>query len=463
MSDCLTKGFRNQLTRTMESVLTRAVFEIMKIFENSLHNHQMELAQKGEEIAQLQIKLQKMEIKLVDSECGGDRGAEMRKTQMTELLREPEGTLNVSGQTSDVPEIDFVVPADWCTPLGYEAVTKQDEAVCPSVRLRSLHIPLWQLPVEQEVVNCDVESYQQTEGIRRSRRGSLLKERVKHTQDGSSPMRDRGTRRPPVRNDMKKLLQNIKHEHLTAASLRRGGGNSTGKEKENTLKSKREERKIPATESKSTEQETVGESSEKRYSCKFCKRVFDTQFGRSMHIRSHKKCRGCKKEFPYPSILVRHKPYCEKLKKLLAKEAESTKPPKSQSCVEEKPAALSKQQVIVQKESTPSASTHNESSLQKNGPAKKHPCVHCNKKFNSHCKMKEHVRVHTGEKPFPCIMCPKKFRINQSLKLHIMRMHTDQGNSSETNGRLARTVPSGDLISPIEDTSQAVDHNKVER
>ncbi|XP_070818024.1 zinc finger protein 846-like [Chaetodon trifascialis] len=456
MSDCLTKEFRDQLTRTMESVLTRAVFEIMKIFENSLHNHQLELAQKGEEIAQLQIKLQKTEIKLMDSECGGDGGAEMRETQMPELLREPEDTLNVSGQTSDVPEIDFVVPADWCTPLGYEAVTKQDEAVCPSVRLRSLYIPLLHLPVEQEVGSGDVESHQQTKGIRKSRRGSSLKERDKHTQDGGSPMLDRGTRRPPVRNEMKKLLQNIKHEDLTAACLRKGWRKSTGKEKENTLKS-------TGTESKSTEQETVGKRSEKRYSCKFCKKVFDTQFGRSVHVRSHKKCRGCKKEFPYPSFLERHKPYCEKLKKLLVKEAESTKPPKSQSCVEEKPAALSKKHVIVQEESTPSASTHSESSLQKNGPNKKHSCVHCNKKFGSHCKMKEHMRVHTGEKPFPCIMCPKKFRINQSLKLHIMRMHTDQGNSSETNGRLTRTVPSEDLISPSEDTSQAVNHNKVQR
>lgn len=63
------------------------MFEIMKIFENSLHDHQMELAQKGEEIAQLKIKLQRTEIKLKESVCEGDGGA--------------------AGQTSDVPEIDF--------------------------------------------------------------------------------------------------------------------------------------------------------------------------------------------------------------------------------------------------------------------------------------------------------------------------------------------------------------------
>lgn len=67
------------------------MFEIMKIFENSLHDHQLELAQKGEEIAQLKIKLQRTEIKLkesvCESACEGDGGA--------------------AGQASDVPEIDF--------------------------------------------------------------------------------------------------------------------------------------------------------------------------------------------------------------------------------------------------------------------------------------------------------------------------------------------------------------------
>lgn len=47
----------------------------------------------------------------------------------------------------------FSVPDDWCAPLGCEVVTKQDEGVCPSVRLRSLYIPLLQIPVKQEVCN----------------------------------------------------------------------------------------------------------------------------------------------------------------------------------------------------------------------------------------------------------------------------------------------------------------------
>lgn len=83
------------------------MFEIMKIFENSLHDHQMELVQKGEEIVQLKIKLQRAEVKMRDSERGGGRGAEVNNTQVNETQREPEDVLNASGQTSDVPEIDF--------------------------------------------------------------------------------------------------------------------------------------------------------------------------------------------------------------------------------------------------------------------------------------------------------------------------------------------------------------------
>ncbi|XP_044060151.1 zinc finger protein 605-like [Siniperca chuatsi] len=474
MSDYLTREFRAQLTTTMDSVLRRTMFEIMKIFENSLHDHQMELAQKGEEIVQLKIKLQTAEIKLRESECGGDRGAEMKKTQMNETQREPEDVLNPPGQTSDVPEIDFEVPDDWCAPLGCKTVTKQDDIVCPSVKLRPLSIPLWHIPIiKQEVVNRDIDSHQQTKDCRRSKRVSSLNEGHKHTQDGSLPMRDEEIQRPTVRNDMKKLLQDIKQEYTDLKGrptcLRRKGRHLTGKEQENKLKSKGEQRKIAATESKSTEQETVENKGEKSYSCKFCEKVFDTVFGRSVHVRSHKRCRGCKKDFPFPSALKCHKPYCGKLKKLLAKEARSADPPKPQSCVKEKPTLPSKKQVVITKESTPSSSNHNESSIQKVGTTKKHSCVHCNKKFNSRCKCKEHMRVHTGEKPFPCSMCPKKFRIKQSLKIHTMRIHKDQVSSSETNGSLAWTKPleetednREDLISPSKDTSRAINHNNVQ-
>uniref|UniRef100_A0A8C2XF83 C2H2-type domain-containing protein n=1 Tax=Cyclopterus lumpus TaxID=8103 RepID=A0A8C2XF83_CYCLU len=167
-------------------------------------------------------------------------------------------------------------------------------------------------------------------------------------------------------------------------------------------------------------------SGEKPYTCNQCVKEFDTMFGRDVHIRSHKKCNGCKKEFPFPSALGYHKGTCRKLKKFKA-------------------------------------------SIQKDEPAEKH-CVHCNKVFRSSWMLKQHERVHTGERPYLCSVCPKKFRVNQALKKHILRMHKDQTNISETNENHARIKPSEepedsgeDLMTPREDTSEAINHNKVKR
>ena len=83
------------------------MFEIMNIFDNSLHDYRMELAQKGEEVARLKIKLQRLEITLKDSKCGGD-GEEDKTTTLTDhLKREPEAFPLASEQTPEIPEIDF--------------------------------------------------------------------------------------------------------------------------------------------------------------------------------------------------------------------------------------------------------------------------------------------------------------------------------------------------------------------
>lgn len=89
----------------METVVRTAVFEITQIFENSLHDHQVDLVQKGEEIAQLKIKLQRAEIRL--SEVLGDGGVEMSQNHSPKNQKESEKTRTPPGQSSAVPEIDF--------------------------------------------------------------------------------------------------------------------------------------------------------------------------------------------------------------------------------------------------------------------------------------------------------------------------------------------------------------------
>lgn len=105
MSDYLKRAFRAQLTSTMDSLLKRTVVELMTVFENSIHDHQMELAHKGEEVVQLKIKLQTAELKLRDRESRGDVEVEINKSLRTETHRQPEALQTTSGHTANVPEI----------------------------------------------------------------------------------------------------------------------------------------------------------------------------------------------------------------------------------------------------------------------------------------------------------------------------------------------------------------------
>ncbi|XP_040592790.1 zinc finger protein 786 isoform X2 [Mesocricetus auratus] len=52
-------------------------------------------------------------------------------------------------------------------------------------------------------------------------------------------------------------------------------------------------------------------------------------------------------------------------------------------------------------------------------------CSECGRAFAHPCKLREHLRVHSGERPFRCPECPKSFRLKGVLKAH-QRTHSQE-------------------------------------
>ncbi|PAA67141.1 hypothetical protein BOX15_Mlig029194g1, partial [Macrostomum lignano] len=59
------------------------------------------------------------------------------------------------------------------------------------------------------------------------------------------------------------------------------------------------------------------------------------------------------------------------------------------------------------------------------GAQRRHRCGQCGKRFNCQSKLKRHLVMHTGERPFECEECGKRFDRQSNLKRHLV-VHTGE-------------------------------------
>lgn len=50
---------------------------------------------------------------------------------------------------------------------------------------------------------------------------------------------------------------------------------------------------------------------------------------------------------------------------------------------------------------------------------KKLRCQYCDKSFSKNFDLQQHIRAHTGEKPFQCIVCGRAFAQKSNVKKHM--------------------------------------------
>ena len=54
-----------------------------------------------------------------------------------------------------------------------------------------------------------------------------------------------------------------------------------------------------------------------------------------------------------------------------------------------------------------------------NPEKRKYMCEHCAKGFSTNQALKDHVNIHTGERPYSCKFCGKTFASSGNKQMHV--------------------------------------------